>query len=467
MVRKITMKGNVESLFSTRDFWNLIFRHKFSIVLISLFTVATVFIGLCVWPETYEAQAALLVKLGRENLSDPTVRPMGHQVLTMGIRREDIRSEIELLDNRYLAEKVVDALGTAFLFPEPTEPTTQFATIKYELRQSVKRAKDFIFEILDKLDLIERLPDHEKVVLALRENLSVENIRNSDVIEVRFRWTDPAIAKKVLQTLLDLYIEHHWQAHQASGSYDFFQRQVEIIRGRLEESEEKLRFLEKNQGIVSYEQQRTALLAQLNSFTALLKETESDIVGTKLRIDELNNQISSHLEKMSSGVNQIITEARRDLLLQEVKLRALEGTKESLQKHIASYQADLDKLSAQQLKLKRLTRQVAIDEQDYELYQKKLEEARISDAQGMNRIVNVRVIEPPTVSYQLAGPKKVSLLALGLLLGPVVGMAFALAREYLDHSIKTAEEVQQYLDLPLLTSIRETNRWRRWKNMKL
>jgi uncharacterized protein involved in exopolysaccharide biosynthesis len=467
MVRKYTMQDNVESLFSTRDFWNVIFRHKFSIALICLFTVATVFVGLCVWPESYEAEAALLVKLGRENLSDPTVSPTGHQVLTMGVRREDIRSEIELLDNRYLAEKVINALGTSFLFPEPTEATTQFAHIKNELRQAVGRAKNFATDILDELDLTERLSDHERAVLAVRNSLSVQNVRNSDVIEVRFRWADPAVAEKVLQTLLDLYIEHHWQAHQASGSYDFFQRQVEIMRGRLEESEEELRLLEESKGIVSYEQQRSALLAQRDSFTALVKETESDIAGTKRRIEELNNQISSHLEKMSTGVNQIVTEARRDLLLQEVKLQALEGTKKSLQKHIASYQADLDKLSAQQLKLKRLARQVAIDERDYELYQKKLEEARISEAQGMNRIVNIRVIEPPTVSYQLAGPKKVSLLALAFILGPIVAVGFALAREYMDHSIKTGEDVRQYLDLPLLTSVPETNRWKRWKNMKL
>ena len=106
-------------------------------------------LGLSVWPETYESRAALLVKLGRENITAPHVSPTSQQqIMYTGLRKEDLISEIEILTNRSIVEEVVEKLGTDFLYPKSARPETLLKKIKYVLKTLIKKARTFFYEIL-------------------------------------------------------------------------------------------------------------------------------------------------------------------------------------------------------------------------------------------------------------------------------------------------------------------------------
>jgi uncharacterized protein involved in exopolysaccharide biosynthesis len=96
---------------SLRDFYYVLFRHKWKIVLFFLAVMATVTAGTYSAPEIYRAEAKLLVRIGRENVSlDPTATT--GQTISIGQSREsEINSELEILKSRELAEKVVDTIG--------------------------------------------------------------------------------------------------------------------------------------------------------------------------------------------------------------------------------------------------------------------------------------------------------------------------------------------------------------------
>jgi len=453
-------KDEHKQVYGLRDFCWVVFQHKTAIAVTFFVAVLAATVYSYLWPDTYEARAAILVKVGRENISIPAVPPSAEQqvVASLGLRREDIRSEIELMNNQFLLEQVAKELGTDYLFGKPEKPKTGFEKIKYELRQRLNKTKDLIFETLDRLALRKNLSAHQNAILALRKRLSVDQIRNSDVIEIKFRWSDPSVAKKVVETLLNFYMEHHLKSHKTSGSYDFFHRQAEILEERLRDSEEKLKLLEQSQGIVSYDLQRESLLEQIDNFTAMLKQTESEIAETRMRINGLAEQLSSLVTKITTGFNEIATELRSDLLGQQNSLKALEAKKQTIQNHINSYQTDLDKLSSYNLELKRLARQVSIDEQNYKLYQRKLEEARISDVLDTERIVNVRVIDFPAASFKPVSPAKCVLIAVAAVMSLFVGIVLAFLCEYFDRSVKTAEDVQEHLGIPLIASIKRRRR---------
>jgi len=454
--------------FSLRDFCWVVFQHKTAIAVTFFAAVLAATVYSYLWPDTYEARAAILVKVGRENVSIPAVPPSAEQqvVASLGLRREDIRSEIELMNNQFLLEQVVKELGTDYLFGKPEKPKTsppyvwraRFEKIKYELRQRLNSTKEIVLETLDRLALRKNLSEYQKAVLALRKRLSIEQIRNSDVIEIKFRWSEPSVAKKVVETLLAFYMEHHLQSHKTSGSYDFFHRQAEILEERLKDSEEKLKLLEQSHGIVSYEQQRESLLEQIDNFTAILKQTESEIAETRMKINGLSEQLSSLVTKITTGFDEIATKLRSDLLGQQNILKALEAKKQTMQNHINSYQTDLDKLSSYNLELKRLTRQVSLDEQNYKLYQRKLEEARISDVLDTERIVNVRVIDLPAASFKPVSPAKCVLIAVAAVTSLLVGIVLAFLCEYFDRSVKTAQDVAKHLGIPLIASIKRRRR---------
>src|SRR5262249_44470441 len=84
-------------------------RYKWVIAGVFLATVVSAYVGLSLTTEQYDANAALLVKLGRENLDPPPTARNG--ILSTGLRREELGSEVQILRSADLFGQVVDTIG--------------------------------------------------------------------------------------------------------------------------------------------------------------------------------------------------------------------------------------------------------------------------------------------------------------------------------------------------------------------
>jgi len=101
-----------------------------------------------------------------------------------------------------------------------------------------------------------------------------------------------------------------------------------------------------------------------------------------------------------------------------------------------------------------LLRNAKADEENFLLYQRKREEARIGDALDERRILNVAVIEPPaapalpmhSMMFWLA-------VSLGLAVPASIGAGFT--AEYLDPTIRTPDEADHLLEAPILAWLPE------------
>ncbi len=462
------MEENTSHTSSRRDIYMVIFSHKKSILTILIATFFLALVGVSVWPETYEARSRLLVKVGRENVTAPAVPPTAqHQVVaSMGLRREDINSEIVILSESRILENVVDKLGIDYLAPSPLEPETLLGRVKYTLRSALKTVKDQVYETLYYLDLKKRLSPYEKVVGALRENLSAERVRDSDAIEVRLKWFDPGIAEEALRSILDLYLEQHLEAHRTSGGYEFFEKQVETMEEHLRDSEESLEELKKKLAVNSYAFQRDLLLGQIDRLDALIKTTEAEISGSEEKCDQIEKQLSSLHSSIPPGYDLINAEAEKRLLLEQAQLESLLAKQDTLMKQIGGCQEQADELTDYEFELQRLEREIEIGEINYRLYRTKLEETRISDVLDAEKIANVKVINTPTAAIEPVRPKKLIVIGLSMIVAALVSISCAMISEYFDHSIRTTEDVEKYLDLRTLASIPETRRCTILRNTK-
>ena len=115
----------------------------------------------------------------------------------------------------------------------------------------------------------------------------------------------------------------------------------------------------------------------------------------------------------------------------------------------------MNRLNTFDTKLKRLNRQIQLDEQNYSLYRKKLEEAKTTETLDNERVVNVRVIDPATASYVPVKPRKLMIMGLSILLSLVFGIAIAFISELVQHTVNTVEDVNRYLNLPVLATVEE------------
>ena len=88
----------------------------------------------------------------------------------------------------------------------------------------------------------------------------------------------------------------------------------------------------------------------------------------------------------------------------------------------------------------------------YVMLAKRLEEAKVAEVMVSN---DVQVVDMPTLPEKPIQPRKGLTLFLAVLLGLVGGSAFVTSRELLNQTIRTEEDVQNYLALPVLGAIPE------------
>ena len=477
------MTPDTEPLGSLRDLLNILFKHKAKMITIFATIVITVTVGSFLMAPIYEASARILVKFGRENVFMPTSpASSGNQpILFDSSREERLNSEIEIFKGRNLIQKTISEVGISTIYPD-----------------------------IDKKPLIPRpwarkLTPLEKSTLAFEKNLVVAGVRKSDVIEVTFQHGDPVIASQSLNKLIDAFLEHHLSVFKQSQHYGFFDEQVKLLEKKLKDSENELEYIRRKNNISSLEEQKNLLLRQISDLEVELARTRGEIsenegkmealkassspIFTELKLGtetELNPQAISVIRSRLTDLklkeeallakyteqSVMVTNVRKeiataqDLLSKEEKtyhdkavnsithtLNALRGKEASQKQHLAEYQQALNRINAIELRLKELEREVKLNEENYQLYIKNMEEARISDAMDNQKIANISVIEPAQPPIRPVKPKKKLNILLSLILGGFAALGVAFSSEYLSHTFNNSGDVKRQLGLKVMASI--------------
>lgn len=79
----------------------------------------------------------------------------------------------------------------------------------------------------------------------------------------------------------------------------------------------------------------------------------------------------------------------------------------------------------------------------------------MAEVSNIMKIENVQVIDPAEVPVNPISPRLLMNLAISLILGLMLGVFISFLIEFMDRSVKTPEDVQKYLGLPVLGMIPE------------
>jgi uncharacterized protein involved in exopolysaccharide biosynthesis len=136
------------------------------------------------------------------------------------------------------------------------------------------------------------------------------------------------------------------------------------------------------------------------------------------------------------------------LAKERAALTGLTARAASLAQAIGNGWDETRKLQASSLRQQDLTREVKTLEESYQLYLRKREEAHISDDLDRGKILNVSVLQPPTVPVlPRHGPWMV--LIGSFMVALVLSIGTALVSDYFDDSIRTPDALRS-LKLPVL-----------------
>lgn len=122
----------------------------------------------------------------------------------------------------------------------------------------------------------------------------------------------------------------------------------------------------------------------------------------------------------------------------------------SVNAEIRSLESQLQQVPKQEVDIARISREMRLQEDLYSMLTKRLEEARIVESA---RVAPLTIVEPATEPAMPDRPNKRYNLTAGFIIGFVLALALVLGREHLDTSMVTTEEIEAYLQLPVLATI--------------
>jgi uncharacterized protein involved in exopolysaccharide biosynthesis len=119
----------------------------------------------------------------------------------------------------------------------------------------------------------------------------------------------------------------------------------------------------------------------------------------------------------------------------------------------------LQEIERANLDYEALQSQWQMHQNNYLLYAKKREEARISQALDHEKIANVSIIDPASVPLVPVRPNRKVNLAMGGILALLVSFGLTFGLGYFDNSIRTSRDIERQLNIPVIVTIPEGH-WR-------
>jgi polysaccharide biosynthesis transport protein len=141
-----------------------------------------------------------------------------------------------------------------------------------------------------------------------------------------------------------------------------------------------------------------------------------------------------------------------DLLQAKAKKEAQQARLAAAQKQRDELNTQLKELNDHEVQIGDLERNVQILDGKYRMHVEKLEQARLNDALGRDGIQNVKVAQAATLVGKPTSPKKPLLLALGFVIALGAAVAMPFLAEVFDETLRSADEVETELGLPVLLS---------------
>ncbi|GAA5481335.1 GumC family protein [Haloferula sargassicola] len=453
--------SNSEAGLHAVDYWQVV-RNRYGIILLAFLLVfMTALVITYVMPKRYESKAVLQVRL-----STPAMEVMP------GVARAPSN------------------LSQSFL-------QTEFKVITSQKTLDI---------VIDELDLTNHWNlDREQVRDQLAGMIDAQNIRGTDLIEIQVRAQNPQDARMIAERVSKAYrirrgeLENKRSDQALSELRDAVIAQEDLVEEKRQAlttliRTEKIPYVSNQSGINN----RTYTeIDDARSAAERYAELEAERIRLESQIETLLRYDGDQLMTYASGLNlpeNVIRTLHPQYLEAQRSMNALkagglgenhpnvkqqkeiiEGLKGQLEDGVLALrqtlnaQLELTREQAERLKVAADSKEedavtMGIARQsfdqarsDFETAQDLLEELKIKEiGEQMQRRISedpVIVHEEPVESQAPVSPNITLNLALGAIVGLVFGVGIAFLLEYLDTSVKTLEDVERYLQVPVLAVI--------------
>ncbi|MBV8651576.1 MAG: hypothetical protein JO255_08930 [Alphaproteobacteria bacterium] len=479
--------------FTPRSLLSVVFRHYRKITVIFLLCVGGAVAFNTFAPQYFEPKSSMLVKFGK----DATVYRSDDNKNTSSDttpldRKEIVNSQIKILESHGLISKVLNEIGVGTIYPDLiSDPPTRGTPL-------------------------------DAAIDRFGSNLTVNNPRDTNVIEVSLLDEDAGVGTRAVNLLVNRFIERDLKLFGDPQS-TFLQAQLDVFRDQVSKAQQAVAQFKIDNHISSIDEERTMLLKQRTDLDTTLKGVEAHVAEVTSKKEglttALNNtkpdvelysesdryrsiddakqkllELQSRLQNLLSyytenappviatkeeiarvkqsladeektikartrtGKNEVYQQIQVDLLRNDAELKSSQASADEMHRQLAEVTKRIQGLDEKQAQLQDLALQLEVAENNYKTYMERSEDARIAEDLNKQKITSISVIEPATQPVKPARPRFLLNLALGVLLGGFLGLMAAFLSEAFDDAYSTPEQVERSIGAPVLVSIAEARR---------
>jgi uncharacterized protein involved in exopolysaccharide biosynthesis len=460
-----------------RDIADTVFRvRKLILIGCAIFTLAIVGY-LLLTPRMYESEMTILVKNKRAEM---IVSADGSSSVAQATEVNDsqIGTEVQLLSSRELYAKVVDQGGLAGPTPASKEKAVQKLQQKIRVAPLMKSSmirvryaspdpqqSARVLRLLAEVYLERQLELHSSVgSFAFFEKQAAvyeTQLRDAEARLIEFQKSSGVVgAPQQKELLVRRVIEQQSALREAQAASSEAQRRVTTLQSQMaavnprittqsrrlpnQYSVERLNTL-----IAELQNKRTELLVKFRPDDRMVKQIDQQITDTQAALEGAQKMNAT---EEATDVNPLSQSVQAELSRAQTVADGLRGRISTLSQQTQQYRSELETLGGILPGEQELLRDIKVAEENYLLYSRKREEARIGEAMDKHKFGNVAVVEPASVPV-LPQPKLSAGLAAAIVLGILL---IVITVTVLGHSRRTAFtpwELEAMAGAPVLATV--------------
>jgi uncharacterized protein involved in exopolysaccharide biosynthesis/Mrp family chromosome partitioning ATPase len=202
--------------------------------------------------------------------------------------------------------------------------------------------------------------------------------------------------------------------------------------------------------LVELENKRTAMLTNYKADDRVVRELDQQIATTNAALGDVTKTTS---REQTTDVDPAWQELHKNYLETEIGRQQMEAHRASVLAELAQLKQELGRLQGLTVEFNNLEARANNLKENYELYAQKRDQAQIEDAMDEQKILNVTIAQQPTLSYDVARPKRLMNVLLGVGAALFLGLCLLYLTEVSRNTISTPREFDSSSRHALLATV--------------
>ncbi|ELB2896575.1 polysaccharide biosynthesis tyrosine autokinase [Vibrio alginolyticus] len=447
----------------------------------------------CTWyiyskASIYQATATLLIQ--EEQKSALSIEEVYGVDTT---KKEYFQTQIAILKSNHIADKVIRELNLTQL-PEFT--SSGGLNKKIDQIKSIPFVQDLLNVAPSPKETAQFSESYYQALQAFRSKLDIEPVRNTQLVRIRFRSTDPKLATTIANAVGQAYIDANFEAKLVvtQNAATWLTNNSQKLEERLRNSEQALQEFLLKEGLIDingideiYANELEELTRKLNiavnkrieaqTLIQLLRRKSSQSLDSLLSIDEFANQAQirdlklseaqaaknlselaqrygpKHDRMIQAKAQLAEIQSRTQQLIRDISfskqqdLLAAKAQEDMLRAELDNKKSDFQSLGSQKARYEQLKREV---ESNKALYEAFLNREKETNATSDYKNVTARFTDKAIIPLFPVAPQRIKLVLIATFFGLAIACALVIILETMREVIRSTADVQEKLGVTCL-----------------